>query len=1199
MHVYFYKLFLIIQRNRAASLFSAVLLLILFGFVASKITFSEDISQLIPKNEKADITTEVLSNVNFADKITVIVSADKPSSQKEMAGFADAFLQQLSTSSKDYYTSVQGKLDSENFSQIIDFANENLPLLLDENDYKTIDNKLRIDSVAAAIERNYKSLISPSGLVTKDIILQDPLGLSFIGLKKLRSLGMADDFTIEDGYIFSKDKRKLLLFIDPKFSSTETEQNSKFAENLENIQTKLNSKYQQKVTVKYFGASLIAVANAKQIKQDIQTTTAISFTALLLILIFYYRKWWIPLLIFLPTIIAGVVSIAILFITRGKISAISLGIGSILIGVTVDYALHVLTHYRQSPDIKNLFEEITKPVVMSALTTAIAFLCLLFIRSSALQDLGIFAASMVVVSAVVSLVIIPQVYIPKTTDFQKRNFIDKLGSFNFERSKMLLAITSVLALIGFLVIGKLQFNNDISQLNFVPTEIKAAEKELYQSTNLASKSIFLVSYADNLDDALKYNSQLQDSLKLKQSKGYILSFASVGNVLPSKNRAAEKIERWNSYWQKNAGNLKHEIVSESEKYGFKSDAYQKFFNGLDQQKQYSAVKTLGELKSIGISDLVVSKSLTTVMTTVKVNDSQRQSLMSTKFTNTIAIDRQEMNERFLGDLRADLTDLLGFCFLAIIIVLALFFRSTEIVIVSTIPIFLTGLVVAALMWIFNLQLNIFSSIVCVLIFGHGVDFSIFMTLSMQREYSGDHQNISVSRTSILLAVITTVLGIGAMVFAKHPALHSIAAIALIGVVSALLITFVLYPRIYRLVITSRRKSGLAPLRLRTFIHGVLSFLYFGIGAFLMSLFATLILPLPPMSKKRKSYLLSSGLSKLMKSVLYTNPFVKKSVLNISNETFEKPCIIIANHSSFLDILAVGMLSPNIVFMVSDWVYKSPVFGGAVRAAGFLPASAGIESNVEKFRETFANGKSVVIFPEGTRSMTNKINRFKKGAMFLFENLEIDIVPILVHGTSEVLPKGDFIIYDGPLTVEILPRINFGHNEIGKTFAEKTKNVSAYFKNEFSRLRNEVEKPDYFYPIITQSYHYKMRWIESSVKEDLHDNGKIYNQLSEILPNDASIFLAVNDFGQIAFLLEMFVPERRIVCLLPREKLAVAKLNYLAIRRNVIFVENLPEDLTAFQTIVFEISKGVSIEDLPGKFDNIIEIDRFKILKSKN
>ena len=56
----------------------------------------------------------------------------------------------------------------------------------------------------------------------------------------------------------------------------------------------------------------------------------------------------------------------------------------------------------------------------------------------------------------------------------------------------------------------------------------------------------------------------------------------------------------------------------------------------------------------------------------------------------------------------------------------------------------------------------------------------------------------------------------------------------------------------------------------------------------------------------------------MKSVLYTNPFVKKKIINLSNETFEKQGVIIANHTSFLDILSIGMLHPKIIFLVNDW-----------------------------------------------------------------------------------------------------------------------------------------------------------------------------------------------------------------------------------------------------------------------------------------
>jgi 1-acyl-sn-glycerol-3-phosphate acyltransferase len=101
----------------------------------------------------------------------------------------------------------------------------------------------------------------------------------------------------------------------------------------------------------------------------------------------------------------------------------------------------------------------------------------------------------------------------------------------------------------------------------------------------------------------------------------------------------------------------------------------------------------------------------------------------------------------------------------------------------------------------------------------------------------------------------------------------------------------------------------------------------------------------PLSKKIKFKAFHFILSKFMHSVLMTYPSLKRKIINTSNETFDKPAVIIANHSSFLDILAVGMLSPKIIFLVSDWVYNSPVFGKGVRLAGFYPVSNGVDNGV--------------------------------------------------------------------------------------------------------------------------------------------------------------------------------------------------------------------------------------------------------------
>src|SRR5690606_955872 len=116
------------------------------------------------------------------------------------------------------------------------------------------------------------------------------------------------------------------------------------------------------------------------------------FSLLILVFIFFYSKIYVPIILFIPTLFGGLLAVALLFLIREEISAISLGIGSVLLGVTLDYSLHILTHIRNNETPESLYKDVTEPILMSSLTTALAFLCLLFLDSQALQDLGIFAA---------------------------------------------------------------------------------------------------------------------------------------------------------------------------------------------------------------------------------------------------------------------------------------------------------------------------------------------------------------------------------------------------------------------------------------------------------------------------------------------------------------------------------------------------------------------------------------------------------------------------------------------------------------------------------------------------------------------------------------------------------------------------------------------------------------------------------------
>jgi len=1179
-------------------------MLFAFGFFASRIKFEEDITKLIPTNDKADVTAKVLKQLNFADKITVIFKLEKNGTDEDLKQMASAFSDSVAKSCKPYVTGIQGKVDEENIQETIDFVYNNLPLFLEKKDYDIIQNKLQKDSVAATVQGNYKSIISPSGFVTKDFILQDPLGISFIALKKLQQLNVGDDFILDNGFVMTKDKKKLLLFITSNLPSSETEKNTIFAAKLKSIQDNLNQQFKTKTTITYFGSALIAVANASQIKSDIILTTSIAMFTLMLILILFYRKIFIPIIIFLPTLFGALFAVAFLYFVKETISAISLGIGSILLGITIDYSLHILTHYKHNSDIKTLYKDITMPVIMSSSTTAVAFLCLLFVKSDALNDLGIFAAVIVMASAIFSLLIVPHLYKPKDNNFEhKKNVIDKLAHFSFHNNKFLIGFCVLITIICFFTYNNVGFNNDLSQLNFVPKDIKAAEKDLEESTSLTSKTIYVAAYGNSMEEVLQNNNQLFVSLSKEKQQQKILNFSSVGGIMLSQKDQKQKIEQWNSFWNTNKKELlKSQLIAEGSKLGFKPTTYSLFFDHLDFDFKPISANDYLKVQALQLKEFVTEKNgFFTISTLVKVAPKQRDAFVksATAKNNIIAIDRQQMNETFFSTLKTDFNSLVNYSFIAVILILFFFFRRIELVIVSCIPIALTGIVTAGIMGIFGIQMNIFSMIVCTLIFGHGVDFSIFMTSALQKEYTNGKNEIAIYRTSIILAVITTILGIGAMIFAKHPALRSISSVSLIGVFAALIITFIFYPILFKLFISNRSKNGNPPFVLRTFIHGIISFFYYGMGGILMSLFSITIMPILPIKEKTKMKAFRYAISKFMNSVLCSSPFLHKKVINKNNETFEKPAIIIANHSSFIDILAMGMLSPKIIFLVSDWVYNSPIFGGTVRKAGFYPVSEGIEGGVEHLRQKVNEGYSLMVFPEGTRSESNQIKRFHKGAFFLAEEFNLDIIPVVIHGASEAIPKGDYVIHHSQVTVSILERITPDNLSYGKNYAERTKQLSSFFKEEFHKIRQELEGPAYFKKMLIHSYDYKEIEVIKSVKSNLESHLQIYHHLNKQLSAKAKILHLANDYGQLDVLLTLQEPQRKVVSFIDdEEKLLVAKTNYFLRKRKISYLENIELALqNEYDAVLVSNENNVAIEKIAATTSCIILIDNSGLKKA--
>jgi len=238
-----------------------------------------------------------------------------------------------------------------------------------------------------------------------------------------------------------------------------------------------------------------------------------------------------------------------------------------------------------------------------------------------------------------------------------------------------------------------------------------------------------------------------------------------------------------------------------------------------------------------------------------------------------------------------------------------------------------------------------------------------------------------------------------------------------------------------------------------------------------------------------------------------------------------------------------MLHPKLILLTNKWVWNSPVFGMAVRMAEYYPVAEGAENTTTKLADKVAEGYSIVVFPEGTRSIDGKIGRFHKGAFFLAENLKIDLLPIVIHGAANTMTKGFFYLKNGQLTLNILPRISPSDLSFGSTYQERSKQIRRYFIDQLNQVAAQFETPEYYKQHLFTNYIYKgpvLEWY-MKIKLRLENNYKLFTGL---LPVKGKILDIGCGYGFLANMLSYTSRERIITGIdYDEDKISVAQNGY--------------------------------------------------------
>ncbi len=194
--------------------------------------------------------------------------------------------------------------------------------------------------------------------------------------------------------------------------------------------------------------------------------------------------------------------------------------------------------------------------------------------------------------------------------------------------------------------------------------------------------------------------------------------------------------------------------------------------------------------------------------------------------------------------------------------------------------------------------------------------------------------------------------------------------------------------------------------------------------------------------------------------------------NLSDKTFSSPAIVVCNHQSLLDLPILMALHPRLIFLTNDRVWHNPYYGRVIHRAEFLPVSAGMDAILPRLRSLRDRGYSIVVFPEGTRSEDCTILPFHQGAFHLARELQMDILPMVLHGAGHFMPKKGKLFRKGNIVLRILPRQYYSPQPRWTTTRAEARACRTMIREQYSMLASEQETCRYFRSYVLYRYAYR-------------------------------------------------------------------------------------------------------------------------------
>lgn len=671
--------------------------------------------------------------------------------------------------------------------------------LLSDDPEVELPPRLSDEGLARAARELERAVSGPLAPLVKSIAPADPL-LAFPALlRRLQDAG-TPSLQLRDGRFLSRDGTRAIVFVGSAYPALDAARQAPLLARLAREFARLDDEAGGTLGLELSAVQRFAVRAEQAMRRDITRISLLSTAGILCLFLFVFRSPRLIAVASLPLAAGLVTGLAACLLLFGRVNGLTLAFGGALVGVCIDYPIHLLAHWLmedEADDATGALAGIWPGIRLGAATSFVGFAALAGAGFPGIQEIGIFAGA-----GIVGAVAMTATAVPFLVPRRRRTGAGAPPPVRWaaalargiERLATRRGTAAVLPVLALLVCAAglpgMHWTDDVAALSPIDPGLAAEETRVREQVLGAETSRVVIALGRDEEEALQRNDRVARALDGLVAEGALSEYRSLHSFVWS-----AALQRRNRSVLAAAPDLGPRLLEALERQGFRPAAFRPFVESLTEEAPPLRIDDVAR-SPIGhwVAPFVlppdtrrgVPGAEVAIVTLVRgLSDAGALTRALTPIDGAVYLDQFARLEQGYRDLRRAALRYVGLGVVAVLVLLWLHYRSLAATGVALLPALLACGLTAGSLSLMGHPLNLVHLFGLLLILGMGVDYGVFLAESARLRESP--QALGATALGLVLSCTTSVLGLGLLALSSNPGLRSLGVTTALGVVSSLLL----------------------------------------------------------------------------------------------------------------------------------------------------------------------------------------------------------------------------------------------------------------------------------------------------------------------------------------------------------------------------------------------------------------------------